>query len=578
MLKKLLPCTKGYRLTSVLASLFVVGETIMEVFIPFLMMKIVDIGIADRDMDYVLRTGGLMVAVCLVSLVCGTLSGRFAAVAATGFAKNVRGRVFHHMQEFSFANIDRFAPASLITRLTIDVNNTQLAYMMVIRLMVRSPVMMIAATIMAVNINARLSMVFVVAIPVMALALFVIMRAAYPRFGRMLEKYDAMNAEVREKLTAIRVIKAFVREDYECGNFASAASALRNFQIKAEKIVILNMPLMMTAMFACIIAVLWFGGLQIIHGAMLAGELFSFITYVSQILISLMMFSMAFITLVISWASIRRITEVLDEKPDIADNSGRAGAAAPQVNDGGLRFEHVSFSYTKDKDRLNLHDIDFEIKPGETVGVIGGTGSAKTTLVQLIPRLYDVDEGRVLVGGHDVREYRLADLRDAVAMVLQENLLFSGTIAENLRWGDAAATDEQLIAAAKVAEAHDFISAMPEGYDTLLGQAGVNLSGGQKQRLTIARALLKKPRIVILDDSTSAVDTATDARIRAAFRRELRGVTTIIIAQRIASVMDADRIIVLDEGRIAAIGSHQELLAAGGIYAEVFHSQSKGVS
>ncbi|NLF80310.1 MAG: ABC transporter ATP-binding protein [Clostridia bacterium] len=576
MLKKLLPCTKGYRLTSALASLFVVGETIMEVFIPFLMMKIVDIGIAGRDMDYVLRIGGLMVTVCLASLVCGTLSGRFAAVAATGFAKNVRGRVFHHMQGFSFANIDRFAPASLITRLTIDVNNTQLAYMMVIRMMVRSPVMMIAATIMAVNINARLSLVFVVAIPLMALALFLIMRAAYPRFGRMLEKYDAMNAEVREKLTAIRVIKAFVREDYEYGNFVNAASALRNFQIKAEKIVILNMPLMMTAMFACIIAVLWFGGQQIIFGAMQAGELFSFITYVSQILISLMMFSMAFITLVISWASIKRITEVLDEKPDIADSDG--SAAAPQIKDGGLRFEHVSFSYTKDKDRLNLHDIDFEIKPGQTVGIIGGTGSAKTTLVQLIPRLYDVDEGRVLVGGHDVRDYRLSDLRDAVAMVLQENLLFSGTIAENLRWGDARATDEQMIAAAKVAQAHDFIVAMPEGYDTLLGQAGVNLSGGQKQRLTIARALLKTPKIIILDDSTSAVDTATDARLRAAFRSELQGVTTIIIAQRIASVMDADHIIVLDEGRIAAQGSHQQLLDEGGIYAEVFHSQSKGVS
>jgi ATP-binding cassette, subfamily B, multidrug efflux pump len=577
MLKKLLPCTEGYRLTTLLTSLFVVGETIMEVFIPFLMMKIVDIGIAERDMDYILRTGGLMVLVCLASLTCGILGGRFAAVAATGFAKNVRGRVFHNIQEFSFANIDHFSPASLITRLTVDVTNTQLAYMMTIRLMVRSPVMMIAATIMAVNINARLSLVFVVAIPVMALALFAVMRTAYPRFGQMLEKYDAMNGEVREKLTAIRVIKAFVREDYEYGNFVNAASTLRNFQIRAEKIVILNMPLMMTAMFACIIAVLWFGGLQIIAGAMLAGELFSFITYVSQILISLIMFSMAFITLVISWASIKRIVAVLDEQPDIADNTN-AGSDAPLPADGSIRFDNVSFSYSKNKERLNLHDINIEIKPGETIGVIGGTGSAKTTLVQLIPRLYDVDEGSVLVGGHDVRDYRLADLRAAVAMVLQENLLFSGTVAENLRWGDPNATDEELRAAARMAEADDFIAAMPEGYNTVLGQAGVNLSGGQKQRLTIARALLKKPKIIILDDSTSAVDTATDARIRAAFRRELAGVTTIIIAQRIASVMDADRIFVLDEGQIAESGTHQELLAAGGIYAEVYTSQSKGVS
>ena len=575
MFKKLFPSVKGYGVPSIFASLSVIAETIFEVLLPFLMMKIVDVGIASQDLSYVVRVGLLMAAASLCSLFFGIMGARLAAVASTGFAKNVRGRLFHAIQDFSFANIDRFSTASLITRLTIDVTNVQMAYMITIRMLVRAPVMMIAATIMAVRINASLAMVFVVAVPILALVIFVLLKVAYPRFGKMLEKYDAMNAQVQEKLTAIRVIKAFVREDYECENFEEAANTLRRFQLRAEKMVILAMPVMMTAMYACIIAVLWFGGLQIIGGTMDAGALFSFISYVAQILISLMMISVAFMTLVVSRASIRRIVEIIDEQPDIADNNAED---APTVADGSISFSHVDFSYNKDANNLNLQDINLEISSGETVGIIGGTGSAKTTLVQLIPRLYDVLSGSVKVGGHDVREYKLDDLRSNVAMVLQNNLLFSGTIAENLRWGKEDATDEELITAAKVAQADDFISAMPDGYQTMLGQAGVNLSGGQKQRLCIARALLKHPKIIILDDSTSAVDTATDARIRAGFKNELAGTTTIIIAQRISSVMDADKIVVMEEGKISAVGTHDELMATNKIYAEVFRSQQKGVA
>ena len=575
MFKKLFPSIKGYGVPSIFASLAVIVETVFEVLLPFLMMKIVDVGIANADLSYVIKVGLLMVVTSLASLFFGIMGARLAAVASTGFAKNVRGRLFHAIQDFSFANIDRFSTASLITRLTIDVTNTQMAYMITIRMLVRAPVMMIAATIMAIRINASLAMIFVVAVPVLAVVIFVLLKVAYPRFGKMLEKYDAMNGQVQEKLTAIRVIKAFVREDYECHNFEEAASTLRRFQLRAEKMVILAMPVMMTAMYSCIIAVLWFGGLQIIGGTMEAGALFSFIGYVAQILMSLMMISVAFMTLVVSRASIRRIVEIIDEQPDIADNSDEN---APAMANGSISFSHVDFSYNKDAANLNLQDINLEIKSGQTIGIIGGTGSAKTTLVQLIPRLYDVLAGSVQVGGHDVREYKLDELRENVAMVLQNNLLFSGTIAENLRWGKEDATDEELIAAAKVAQADEFISAMPEGYQTMLGQAGVNLSGGQKQRLCIARALLKHPKIIILDDSTSAVDTATDARIRDGFKKELAGTTTIIIAQRISSVMDADQIVVMEEGKISAIGTHQELLASNKIYAEVFNSQQKGVA
>ena len=575
MIKKILPCAKGFGATSLLSSLFVVLEAVLEVFIPFMMMKIVDVGIVNQDLPYVLKIGGLMILVSLASLTCGVLSGRFAAVSATGFARNIRNRLFACIQSFSFGNIDRFSTASLITRLTIDVTNAQLAYMMTIRLLVRAPVIMVAATVMAVTINAKLALTFIIAVPLLAIAIFLIMRAAYPRFGKMLEKYDNLNAVVQEKLTAIRVIKAFVREDYECSNFEEAATALQTYQKKAEKAVILNMPVMMTAMYACTVCVLWFGGVQIVNGTMDPGALFSFVGYVAQILMSLMIISMAFLTIVISRASIKRIVEIFDEKPDIADN---AAEDSPQVEDGSIVFDHVSFSYAKDVDKLNLEDISFSVSSGQTVGILGGTGSAKTTLVQLIPRLYDVSSGSVKVGGHDVREYALDELRHNVAMVLQNNLLFSGTIAENLRWGDPDATDEELVAACKTAQAHDFIMSFPDGYDTWLEEGGVNVSGGQKQRLCIARALLAKPKVVILDDSTSAVDTATDALIRAGFRERLANVTTVIIAQRIASVMEADLIIVLDEGRIAAMGTHDELLKNSPIYAEVYNSQQKGVA
>lgn len=575
MLKKLLPSLKGYGYISILTSLFVAGETVLEVFIPLLMARIIDIGVANADLNYVLKTGLLMAGMAMLALACGVASGYFAAHASTGFAQGLRRDLFHHLQDFSFANIDRFSTASLITRLTVDVTNTQMAFMMTIRMLVRAPVMLVAATIMAIRINSELAAVFLYSVPVLALALGLIMRTAYPRFGKMLEKYDALNAALQERLTAIRVIKAFVREDHETENFRHAATELRRFQVRAEKIVIINMPVMMFTMNACIIAIVWFGGNLIISERMLVGELFSFISYVGQILMSLMMISMVFIMLVISRASMKRVVECLDEQPDIEDPPGEEH---PQVEDGSVEFRGVDFSYSKNKDRLNLRGIDLRIEPGQTVGVIGGTGSAKTTLVQLIPRLYDVSAGQVLVGGHDVREYRIRDLRDNVAMVLQNNLLFSGTIEDNLRWGDMEASQEDIEAAAKAAQAHDFIMDFPNGYQTVLGQAGVNVSGGQKQRLTIARALLKKPRIIILDDSTSAVDTATDAAIRAAFRRELKGTTAIIIAQRISSVMDADQILVLDEGRIVERGTHEELLAKSPIYREVYESQQKGVA
>lgn len=575
MFRRLFAEAKGFGLMAFLSALFVAAESVLEVFIPFLMMNIIDIGIANADLDYVIRTGAEMIALAVVALAAGVASGRCAAVAATGFARNLRRRLFNTLQDYSFANIDKFSTASLITRLTVDVTNTQMAFMMVIRVLVRAPVMLVAATMMALRVNSSLALIFLFAIPVLALALALVSRAAYPRFNAMLEKYDKMNGAVQEKLAAIRVIKAFVREDHERESFRAAATKLREYQIRAEKVVILTMPAMMFTMYACSIAVIWFGGNQIIAGAMQAGELFSFITYTSQILMSLMMASMVFITLVLSRASVRRILECLDEKPDILDPPQ---AQTPLPEDGSVEFRQVDFSYHQDPHNLHLRQIDLRVEAGETVGVIGGTGSAKTTLVQLIPRLYDATAGQVLVGGHDVREYKLDDLRAHVAMVLQNNLLFSGTIEDNLRWGDAEASYEEIVAAAQAAQAHEFIISFPEGYQTVLGQGGVNLSGGQKQRLTIARALLKKPKIIILDDSTSAVDTATDARIRAAFRRELKGTTVFIIAQRIASVMDADKIIVMHEGEIVACGDHHTLLEESDIYREVFESQQKGVA
>ncbi len=575
MIKKLLPCLGKYKLHAVLAPVTVILEVLLEILIPFLMAKIIDVGIKNMDVAYVVKIGGLMVLMAMLSLLFGALSGRFAAVAATGFAKGIRKKLFCKIQDFSFANIDKFSTASLVTRLTTDVTNTQTAFMMMIRILVRAPIMLISATSMAISINRQLSLIFFVAIPILGTGFTLIGAKAFPYFRRLLGKVDSMNSTIQENLIGIRVVKAFVRKDYENENFIEAATALKDAQKKAEKLLILNMPMMMFTMNACMIAIVWFGGHFIIDGSMQAGEFFSYITYISQVLISLMMMTFIFVGIIMSKASIGRIIEVLDEQPDINDNLADSEL---NVEDGSICFEKVCFSYAKKGDNLTLTDVDLKINPGETVGIIGGTGSAKTTLVQLIPRLYDVFSGRILVGGHDVRDYKIETLRDAVAMVLQKNVLFSGTIKANLKWGNENATDEEIEEACKAAQAHDFIMSFPNGYDTDLGQGGVNVSGGQKQRLCIARALLKKPKVIILDDSTSAVDTATDSKIRKAFRENLKGTTTIIIAQRIASVIEADKIIVLNDGRVHAVGTHEELMAGSEIYREVYESQQKGVA
>lgn len=574
MIKKLFPYLDEYKKYAFLTPICVIIEVVLEIFIPFLMARIIDIGIVNKDLNYVLKTGGLMVVMALFSTLFGSLSGKFAAMSAAGLAKGIRKHVFEKIQEFSFSNIDKFSTSSLVTRLTTDVNNTQIAFMMTIRILSRAPVMMISATIMVFSINARLATVFLIAIPVLAIALLVIATSAFPRFQTMLKRLDDMNGTVQENLVGIRVVKSFVREKYEKMKFKDAATRLREAQVKAERILVFNMPIMQLTIYGCIIAILWFGGNMIIAGDMKTGELMSFISYVSSIMISLMMISIVFVNIVLSKASVTRILEVLDEKIDIEDSKVEKEI---HVENGDITFENVDFSYSRHEDNLNLSNISFSIKSGETIGIIGGTGSAKTTLVQLIPRLYDVLHGRVIVGGHDVRDYSLPTLRDQVAMVLQKNVLFSGTIKENLMWGNNQATDEEITAAAKAAQAHDFIMSFPMGYETYLGQGGVNVSGGQKQRLCIARALLKNPKIIILDDSTSAVDTATDSKIREAFRENLKGTTTIIIAQRISSVSEADRIIVMNDGMIDAIGTHEELLRDNQIYQEVYESQQKGV-
>ena len=574
MLRKLLGCVGKYKLPAILSPIFISCEVIMEIFIPLLMSKIIDVGIkGGGGVGYIVKVGGLMVLMSVFSLMFGVLSGKYASVASTGFAKNVRKRMFDKIQDFSFANVDKFSTASLVTRLTTDVTFVQHAFMMVIRMMVRSPVMLVSATVLAVSINAELARVFFVAIPVLAIALVFISTKAFPRFKQMFTKYDAMNSAVQESLVAIRVVKAYDREDYENGKFAKAAENVMNAQRRAERVLIMNMPIMQIVMYSCIITVLWLGGNLIAVGNMETGELISFISYITQILMSLMGLSMCFVSIVMSRASIARICEVLDEDIDIKNSI----AGKTEVENGEIVFENVSFAYSKGKNNDALSSINFKINSGETVGIIGGTGSGKTSLVSLIPRLYDVSDGSVFVAGTDVREYDLGALRESVAMVLQNNVLFSGTIAENLRWGNENATQEEIEAACRSAAAHDFISAFPDGYETYLGQGGVNLSGGQKQRVCIARALLKKPKIIILDDSTSAVDTATDKKIRDAFRTSLADTTKIIIAQRVTSVSDADKIIVLDDGRIDAIGTHEELLLSNDIYREVYESQQKVV-
>ena len=575
MLKKLTPFIQGYWLRSALASATVICEVLIEVYIPYLMADIINIGIANGDVSFIFRRGLLMIAMACLSLSMGALSGWFAADASAGFAKNLRAGLFRKVQGFSFANVDKFSTASLVTRLTTDVTNVQQSFMMVIRTLVRAPLMLIAATVMAVRLNAELATVFAFAIPLLGAFIIILGSKALPRFKAMLKKYDGLNAEVQENLIAIRVVKAFVREKHENERFTSSAEAVREAQAKAERLLVLGMPVSQYALYLCMIAVCYIGGHLIVAGDMLTGDLMSFISYVSQILSSLLMVSMMFVSLTMTRASMTRILEVLDEQNDITDDDASVSLSVP---DGSIEFRDVCFSYAKDPNNLTLSHINLKIRRGETIGIIGGTGSAKSSLVQLIPRLYDVLSGSVLVGGHDVREYEIKALRDSVSMVLQKNVLFSGTIRDNLRWGDAEATDAEVKEACRAAAAHDFITSFPAGYDTDLGQGGVNVSGGQKQRLCIARALLKRPKIIILDDSTSAVDTATDAAIRKALREELAGTTTLIIAQRIASVMDADRIVVMNEGTIADIGTHEELLERSEIYREVFESQQKGVA
>ncbi|HQF80819.1 MAG TPA: ABC transporter ATP-binding protein [Flexilinea sp.] len=574
-LKKLFPYIGQFKKQSRLAPLFVALEVVFDILIPFMMSKIVDVGIASQDVSYIIRMCLLMVGAALLALVCGTLGTRFATLSATGFAMNLRRALFSKIQDFSFYNIDKFSTASLTTRLTTDIQFIQTMYQMLLRMFIRAPLMMICATFMALTINKELAVVFLVAIPVLAFFFAFITLKAHPRFVKMLAKVDSLNKSVQENLIAIRVVKAFVQRDYENAKFESAALDLQNAQRQAEKIVILNNPIMTLTMDACIIAILWFGGNKIIIGEMMPGALFSFLTYTTQIITALMLVSMVFTMFVISQASADRIVEVLEEKIDLTDDTGNPDL---RVKEGEIEFRDVNFSYAKSPDNLTLCDINLHIKPGEMIGIIGGTGSAKTTLVQLIPRLYDVLSGQVLVSGHDVREYKLNHLRDAVAMVLQKNVLFSGTIADNLRWGNENATDEELVRVCKVAQAHDFIMSFPDGYQTVLGQGGVNVSGGQKQRLCIARALLKNPKIIILDDSTSAIDTATELRFRKAFRENYRETTILMIAQRVQSIKDSDRILVMNEGKIDAFGTHDELIETNTIYREVFESQQKGVA
>lgn len=573
---------RKYVVLSALSPLSMIGEVFMEVLIPLLMARVVDRGIAARDIGYVLRTGAVMLCAATVSLACGIAGGRFSSVAAQGFSKNLRRKLFARVQTFSFSNMDKFGTGSLVTRLTTDVTNLQNLYQNVIRSMVRAPFMLISGTVMACFLNLRLATVFFVVIPVLGVVLVTVALTAYPRFRRMFTRYDELNNAVQENLRAIRVVKAFVRERYENEKFDRVAETLRDTQVRAEKIVIINLPVMQLSIYSCIIAVLWFGGNMIIAGSMQTGELISFITYITQILMSLMMLSMMFVQLILSRASLSRVLEVLDEEADIVSprlctsNDGKNGRAVDLVRDGSIDFNHVFFSYHGDEANCVLSDIDLHIPSGATVGIIGGTGSSKSTLVQLLPRLYDVLSGSVQVGGVDVREYDLVALRDEVSMVLQKNVLFSGTVRENLCWGNEHASDDEITAACIAADADSFVRALPNGYNTELGQGGVNLSGGQKQRLCIARALLKKPRILILDDSTSACDTATDARIRAALKTALPDCTKLIIAQRIASVQDSDLIVVLHDGRVAGQGTHSELLAANDVYREVYESQMSG--
>ena len=571
MVKKLAGCIREYKRDTLLTPLFMVGEVVMETIIPFVMARLIDYGIDMGSMGAIWKYGIVLVLCALLSLTFGVLSGRFAATAAAGFAKNLRHDMFYNVQRFSFSNIDRFSTASIITRLTTDVTNVQNAFMMIIRIAVRSPMMLIFSVIMAFTINVKVTMLLIAILPFLAAALFGIIRLAFPVFDRVFKTYDKLNNVVRENIRGIRVVKAYVREEHEVEKFNGVSEKIFLDFSKAEKLIAFNGPAMQLAIYGFMIGVSWLGAKMIVGGTMTTGELVSLTTYAMQILMALMMLSIIFVMLTLARTSAGRICEILDEEPDL---TGRE--SGPEVADGSIEFKDVSFSYENDMNKICLSDIDLTIRSGEVVGIIGSTGSSKTTLVQLIPRLYDVTAGNLLVGGKNVKEYNLQTLRDAVSMVLQKNVLFSGTIKDNLRWGDPDATEEEMVMACQLAQADGFIRELPDGYDTWIEQGGTNVSGGQRQRLCIARALLKKPKILILDDSTSAVDTRTDALIREAFRTYIPETTKIIIAQRISSVQEADQIIVMENGRIDAVGTHEELLASNQIYQEAYYSQVKG--
>ena len=578
IIKKLGESLRQYRRQSLLAPLTVSGEVVMEVLIPFLMSRLIDRGIDAGDLSVVIKYGLVLLLCAMVSMVFGALAGKYAATASAGFSANLRHDLYYRVQDFSFTNIDRFSTASLITRMTTDVTNVQMAFQMIIRMAVRSPLMMLFALVAAFGIDSKLAFIFVTVLPFLAVGLFLIITKVHPTFKKVFKTYDKLNLVVAENLRGVRVVKSFNREQYEKDKFNSISGEIYTFFVKAERLMAFNMPLMQGAIFSCMLLLCWLGARAIVACGgdaalgLSTGEFMSLFAYTMQILMSLMMLSMVFVMIIISRASAERIYEVLTEESTMKS----PGIAVMDVTDGSIDFEEVSFSYSDEADKAVLDGVNLHIKSGETVGIIGSTGSSKSSLVQLIPRLYDVSCGAVRVGGVDVRDYDIEVLRDAVSMVLQKNVLFAGTIKENLRWGDENASDEEIKRACTLACADEFISRFPDGYDTWIEQGGSNVSGGQKQRLCIARALVKKPKILILDDSTSAVDTATDAKIRKAFAEEIPGTTKIIIAQRISSVMNADRIIVMEDGKINGFGTHEELLKNNTIYRDVYESQTGG--
>ena len=572
MNKTLFKSIREYRKQSLLAPILVILEVLMEVLIPLEMAKIIDIGIANGDLGYIVQRGIVLVAMAMLALFFGVQAGNMAAVAAAGYAKNLRHDIFYKVQDFSFKNIDHFSTSGLVTRMTTDITNVQMAYMMSIRLLARAPIMVLLSWVMTLLINVKIALLFLVVIPVLGGTLIYIAKKAHPHFIKVFDEYDELNNSVQENVNAARVVKAFVREDYEIKKFHGVSEYVYALFTKAEKIVAWNSPVMQFMMYAVVLLIAAIGGRSIVLGSMETGELTSVIVYALQILMSLSMVTFVFVMIMIAEASTDRITEVLNEVPEMQDKAD----AVKEVPSGDIVFDHVNFSYAGKDGNLSLKDISLHIKAGQTVGIIGGTGSAKSTLVQMIPRLYDVTGGSVKVGGIDVRNYNLEVLRDQVSMVLQKNVLFSGSIYENIRWGDEHASDEEVRRVCRLAQADGFISEFLSGYNTMIVQGGNNVSGGQKQRLCIARALLKKPKILILDDSTSAVDTRTDALIRKAFREEIPDTTKIIIAQRVSSIEDADQIIVLDGGRISGVGTSEELLKTNDIYREVYESQVKG--